>query len=39
MRCDFKYCTEKFVDTVDGLIDMTMHKIVKHGRLLNESNE
>ena len=37
MNCDV--CNENFLDTMSGLVELTFHKIVKHGTRMNEPIE
>jgi len=30
MKCMVKNCTTEFVDTIDGLVAMTWHVLIKH---------
>ena len=34
MNCDV--CAEKFFDSLSGLIELTFHKIVRHGTRMND---
>jgi len=31
MKCD--YCTERFVDSMNGLVEKTFHELIKHKKV------